>query len=83
MKKFFKLTGIMFIFLAGSASALADCHTGFACSINDLESKQHFDAEYINNINNYFNKQVNENLFFGKLNPDVNYKDLFIFNTIV
>ena len=51
MKKFFKLTGIMFIFLAGSASALADCHTGFACSINDLESKQHFDAEYINNIN--------------------------------
>ena len=83
MKKFFKLISIMFVFLAGSASAFADCHTGFACSINDLEAKQYFDAEYINKINNYFNKQVNENLFFGRLNSDVNYNDLFIFNTIV
>ncbi len=83
MKNFFKVLSVFIIFLSVSNNTFADCYTGFACSIKDLNKQNTDNQEFINNINNYFNKQVNENLFFGKLDTNINYNDLFIFNTIV
>lgn len=59
-------------------SALAFCHTGFACSIKDLQM-----AEYLSAINNYFSKNAHEiNYITGKMPVD-EYNDLFTFSTIV
>ncbi|MCD7779350.1 MAG: hypothetical protein LUH05_01600 [Candidatus Gastranaerophilales bacterium] len=90
------------IILNGSLCAFADCFTGFACSIKDLEQNQIIQnksnpvplsnadfsmsiegSKYIQIINNYFDKRINENLFFKNNNNSLSYNDLFIFNTIV
>ncbi len=83
MKKIFKTVLILCVFILASTSAFANCYTGFACSIKDLNNNSQQTKEYIDNINHYFNKTVNENLYFGKLSSNINYNDMFIFNTIV
>lgn len=63
---------------------LADCFTGFACSIADLEDKQseHY-KEIISVIQNYFNKKnLEKNYVTGKYTIN-NYNDIFSYNTIL
>ncbi len=85
MKKNLKIILIvLFGFVFGSIQVLAECITGFACSINMLEDMQiKQNIKTVANINNYFEKTVNENFFFDKKLVQINYNDLFLFNTIV
>lgn len=84
MKKIFKTVLILCVFILASTSGFASCETGFACSIKDLEIEQNrHDVEAMQKIQSYFNKTINEDLFFIKSNPQLSYNDLFIFNTIV
>ncbi len=65
-------------------SAVAGCYTGFACSLEDLEKiEQQNNKEFIFVLNKFFNKSVKEPVFLANQNNITNYRDLFIFNTIV
>lgn len=76
------LTVYMFIFF--SIPATAECITGFACSIETLEETQiKQNIKMAENINKYFDKSVNEQIFFNKKPVKISYNDLFVFNTIV
>ena len=78
----FILTVYMFIFV--SIPATAECITGFACSIETLEETQiKQNIKMAENINKYFDKSVNEQIFFNKKPVQISYNDLFVFNTIV
>ena len=84
MKKVFLLFFTMYTLIIFASSAIASCYTGFACSINDLEEKQtQQNHEFINAINDYFDKKPNADLFFSKADNSLAYNDLFIFSTIV
>ncbi len=75
---------ILFAFIFGSSSAFASCETGFACSVSELNMRQILlEEQFVNDMNDYFNKNINEELFFNYKNPNLSYNDLFIFNTIV
>ncbi len=84
MKKILELCLIMFVLLDVCVSVSAYCTTGYACSIQDIEKIQaEKNREFLADIDNYFSKKINEDIFFGKISPSVFYNDLFIFNTIV
>ena len=84
MKKFFYLTILLFLFFINSENSFADCLTGFACSIEDIEKLQAEQNEvFIKSINYYFSKNINEDIFLRKISSQIIYNDLFIFNTIV
>ena len=84
MKKFFELFFILFIFSGLPISVFAYCTIGYACSIQDIEKIQaEKNREVLADIDNYFSKKINEDIFFGKISSSVFYNDLFIFNTIV
>ena len=78
--KFFYLFCVFFNI---TLSALANCNTGFACSIEELEN-QAFEQfyQYNQNLEKYFSKKINEDLFFSNKPSNLTYNDLFIFNTI-
>ena len=84
MKKFFELFFILFIFSGLPISVFAYCTTGYACSIQDIEKiESKRNRALLADIDNYFSKEINEDIFFGKISSSVFYNDLFIFNTIV
>ena len=84
MKRFFELFFILFIFSGLTISAFAYCTTGYACSIQDIEKIQaERNRAFLADIDNYFSKEINEDIFFGKISSSIIYNDLFIFNTIV
>ncbi len=69
---------LLFCLLSFSSVALANCYTGAACSIETLQLKQN-----INLINSYFDRKVAVPDYLKKKPQITNYRDLFIFNTIV
>lgn len=73
---------ILCLILLSSSTAFADCYTGFACSIADLEKQQEEQLNKdIDNFEQYL-KQKNspkEMLVSSKIEY---YNDLFIFNPI-
>lgn len=74
----------LFVFLNLSLISFANCYTGFACSISEMENqsiKQFY--EFNNNLNKYFSKKINEDFFFSTKPSIITYNDLFIFSTIV
>ena len=83
MKRFFLIIVLMIIVLYGfNLTSKADCITGFACSLNELQQKE--DAlEFVTAINNYFSKQVKTPDFVKHKTEITDYNDIFIFNTIV
>ena len=84
MKKIFQILCFLFIFCFCNVSVSADCLTGYACSIQDIEKiQEERNIEFLDDIDNYFSKEINEDIFFGKISPSIFYNDLFIFNTIV
>lgn len=84
MKRFLKLFMLFFIFFNVCVNVYAYCTTGYACSIQDIEKIQaEKNREFLADIDNYFSKEINEDIFFGKISPSVFYSDLFIFHIIV
>jgi hypothetical protein len=67
-----------------SQNANADCNTGFACSLSDLEATESVMLTNTKSlINNYFARNIIEPDYISKSTPITNYNDLFIFNTIL
>lgn len=84
MKKIIKTVLVLCVFILASTSAFSYCSTGFACSIETLSEEQfQQDIKLMQSINQYFSKEIHNNVFIGHLSPEINYNDLFIFNTIV
>ncbi len=84
MKRIIKTVLVLCVFILASTSAFSYCSTGFACSIETLNEEQILqEIKFMQDINKYFSKEIHNNLFVGHLSPDINYNDLFIFNTIV
>ncbi len=84
MKFLIKLLLFMCIIKFAAANTVYACETGFACSINDLEqNKTEQEKIYIEKINNFFNKKINEDLFFGFKDEFVDYNDLFVFKSVL
>ncbi len=60
------------------------CETGFACSIDKLNEKQLLQENLIAEIiNDLFEKEINEDIFFAKLDENTEYDDLFIYRNFV
>lgn len=79
-----KLFLVFCVFFSVVLSSYGSCYTGFACSIRDLEQKQAKKyKEFNENLNKYFVKKTNEELFYVKKLPQIAYNDLFLFNTIL
>ncbi len=79
-----KLLLVFCVFFSLVLCSYADCYTGFACSITDLEQKQAKKyKEFNENLNKYFIKETNADFFFVKKFPQIAYNDLFMFNTIL
>ncbi len=88
MKKFTQIILFMSVLICLANSAYADCSTGYACSIKDLENRESLEQEqylieFVSVMNKYFDKKVEEPIFLNKKNMISSYQDLFIFNTIV
>ncbi len=84
MKKFLFGLVLFQLFLSAVNIANADCSTGFACSISDLEKiEQQNGIEFIYVMNKYFNRDTEEPVFLDKSNKISNYQDLFIYNVLV
>ncbi|MCD7878664.1 MAG: hypothetical protein LUG16_01870 [Candidatus Gastranaerophilales bacterium] len=83
MKNLLKYIIMGVLIFAAPVNAFASCYTGFACSIDDLEKQQanKYD-EYTAALHKYFDKDINEDIFFKKNYNDLTYNELFIFNTI-
>lgn len=79
MKKFFD--GLLFLIIFNSIclQVFAICSVS-ACSLKDLQTET---VVVENAINDYFDKNVKEEMFFNKNYKAENYNDLFLFNIIV
>lgn len=81
MKKILFLCGVGVLL---SASAYASCYTGFACSIESLEQEEYKKtSEYMEIIDKYFSKEPLEKDYAKGKILITNYKDIFLFNTVV
>ncbi len=77
MKSFF----ILFIILFLPLKSYADCFTGFACSIEDLNIRElQQKQQVISFINSYFDRQVKEINYTSKKLDIKEYRDIFVFN---
>ena len=77
------ITLIIISFICSQTSLLANCHTGFACSIKDLNKVN--TQQTIKNakiIKNYF-KKTNSIHFANKKLLSKNYNDFFLFHTSI
>ncbi len=76
-----KLIIISTIFVLTYTMSNARCYTGFACSLENIETKQLI--LFKNYIDNYFKKSPKEaNYITGKYSI-FSYNDLFTFNKLV
>ncbi len=85
MKKIFLNITLIIVMLSGfSLSSQADCFTGFACSISDLENKEFTEQanKFIPAMNDYFSMKLNDADYFD-IPQSKNYIDLFTFNTLI
>ena len=64
--------------------AFADCYTGFACSIKDLEKQKNEEInKNIEIFKKYLNQKNTRNNIITRGTIIKNYNDLFFFNTIL
>ena len=58
----------------------ADCYTGFACSVSEIQKKQiEQEQQIINFINSYFDRQVKEFNYTRKESEINEYRDIFVY----
>ena len=79
MKKFFVLFSLLF----SPLKSYADCFTGFACSVEELQIKQNQqEKQIIDFINSYFEWRVNEIDYITKKTKIKEYRDIFVYYKI-
>ena len=76
---------LFFIFILFiNNTAMADCYTGFACSIEDLEKQEQLQTrKNINIFKKYLKKVKKPRKFVMLSNKDTEYSDLFVFIPIL
>ena len=80
MRLFFSLL----VLLNLSLSSFANCYTGFACSIMEIENQMIKQIDKYNQVlNKYFSKKIDEDFFFNQKSSNLSYNDLFIFSTVL
>ncbi len=79
MIKFYILFSLFFLFSFNYS--FADCITGYACSLGDLQT-QNLQKEKIllKELNDYFELQINEDFILGNITQKLKYKDFFPFS---
>lgn len=83
MKKYLYLSMIICSVFCSAIKVQADCYTGFACSLSDLEEKESIQMKQnYEFVKNYFNKNIMPDSLAIKAPKSQYYKDLFLFNTI-
>lgn len=74
----------LLLFSLTSLSSFADCYTGFACNLQQLQNddikKQ---QSFINLINKYFEKKYIEKNYITDKFKINSYNEIFSFNTIL
>ena len=72
------------LFFLSVQNCFANCYTGFACNLQQLQNdeiKKH--QNFINLINKYFEKRyIEKDYITDKFNIS-SYNDIFVFNTIL
>ena len=79
-----KKTFFIFLFILSFGNkAQADCFTGFACSVSDLEKQEH--EKLLKNIEIYkqYLQESKKDIVLTIDSNHFNYKDLFIFSSFV
>lgn len=81
MYKFVFLFAFVFIL---SQNSFADCHTGFACNLQQLQEEEIKKYQsFISLINKYFEKRYIEKDYISDKFNILSYNDMFVFNTIL
>lgn len=81
MKKII-LTAMLFVL--NSNIIYADCITGYACSISELKEQNNIiEKQFINELNDYFELNINEDFMLGNIKKDLKYKDFFPYTIIL
>ena len=80
-----KLYAFFLLFsVLGSNYSFADCVTGYACSIEGLQAKNfQLEEQFIKELNEYFELNINEDFMLGKTDKEIEYKDFFPFTIIM
>ena len=79
-----KIICVFVLFFAFSSVVFADCITGFACSISELQQKEKLQLnKEIEVFKKYLIKDLSykNNLAMNK--NDIAYRDLFLFNKVL
>ena len=76
-------TIILLSLLIISNSAYANCITGFACSIEDIEKKEKEKLQTDIKIYKKYLQDNKKDIILTGLNMPVKYKDLFVFKPFV
>lgn len=79
-----KLIILSFLFVSTSLNSFADCYTGFACNLQQLQTQQEKEHQnFINLINKYFEKRYIEKDYITDKFKINSYNEIFSFNTIL
>lgn len=78
-----KIMCVVIMFFSFSSIGLAECVTGFACSIDELQKKEKLQQKkQIEAFKKYLNKDLSYKNYLAMNINDITYDDLFWFNTI-
>lgn len=81
---FMYIMTVTFVLYASVLASGADCTTGFACSIDELNQREvKLLKEFNYSVLNYFSKHAHEIDYSKGVYKISDYNDLFVFNTIV
>ena len=75
---------MLFFAIIGSNYSYADCITGYACSIESLQSQNmKLEEQFLKELNDYFELKINEDFMLGNVQSDLKYRDFFPFSIIL
>ena len=80
----YKYIIVFALFVLSSSNCFANCYTGFACNLQQLQNeeiKKH--QNFIGLINKYFEKRYIEKDYITDKFNITSYNDIFLFNTIL
>ncbi len=81
MKKFIGFIFVLAMFASIYQNVYADCITGYACSIEDLEKLDQLQKrEFSYVIDKFFEKKIQAPIFLKQKKVVTNYNDLFVFH---
>ncbi len=78
-----KIICVVIMLFAFSSVGFADCVTGFACSISELQQKEKLQLQKdVEVFKKFLNKDLSYKNYLAMNINDITYDDLFLFSTI-